>query len=66
MLMYRQVDLCAGTGGFSMALKDYCKVVYANDYEPNSKLIYDLNFNDKLTLGDLMKIPVELKMLYFS
>lgn len=57
--MYRQVDLCAGTGAFSLALKDYCKVVYANDFEQNSKIIYDLNFDDKLTLGDLMEIDVK-------
>jgi DNA (cytosine-5)-methyltransferase 1 len=54
--MYRQVDLCAGTGAFTLALKDYCDVVFANDYEKNSKTIYDLNFNHKLTLGNLLEI----------
>lgn len=54
--MYRHVDLCSGTGAFTLALKDYCKVVYANDYEKYSKMIYDLNFDHKLALGDLLNI----------
>lgn len=54
--MLKLVDLCAGTGAFSIGLKDYCKVVYANDIEKSSKLIYDLNFNHKLTLGDINTI----------
>lgn len=53
------VDLCAGTGAFSYVFEEVfpnCKIVYANDYENSSKVIYDFNFKHELTLGDLNKI----------
>lgn len=53
----RHVDLCAGTGTFSLALssalKDNVKTVFVNDLLPESKKIYELNFDCKVTLGDI-------------
>jgi len=56
--MLKAIDLCAGTGAFSYALEKTKKVeiVLANDLEPNSKKIYDNNFNHNLVFGDLMDI----------
>lgn len=54
------VDLFSGTGAFSKVAEKYgMNVVFANDYEPNSKKIYDLNFNHKLTLGDINEIDLK-------
>lgn len=52
------VDLCAGTGGFSLAfeLTNKVKTVYANDFEPSSKLIYDKNFKCELDLKDIFDV----------
>ncbi|AYV78284.1 MAG: cytosine-specific methyltransferase [Edafosvirus sp.] len=52
------VDLFAGTGAFSYALEKTGKVetVLANDFDENSKKIYDLNFKKKLLLKDLNDI----------
>jgi DNA (cytosine-5)-methyltransferase 1 len=52
------IDLCAGTGSFSLAFGEDC-VVFANDIEKKSKEIYDYNFNNKLTLADLHDIKTE-------
>src|SRR5579863_7768880 len=54
----KMVDLCAGTGAFTHAFEStgLVDVVFANDIEPTSKIIYDTNFNHELTLGDLCKI----------
>lgn len=30
-MILKLVDLCAGTGAFSYAFKDYCQCVFAND-----------------------------------
>jgi DNA (cytosine-5)-methyltransferase 1 len=46
-------EFCAGTGGFSTAFSNYATVIYSNDIEPSSKVIYDLNFSHKLTLQDV-------------
>jgi DNA (cytosine-5)-methyltransferase 1 len=51
--MYRQVDLCSGTGAFNIGLEDYCEVVYSNDIEKSSKSIYELNFKNHFVLQDL-------------
>lgn len=48
----RVIDLCAGTGSFSLVFGEN-NVVFANDIEKKSKEIYDYNFNHKLTLADL-------------
>ena len=58
---FLMIDLCAGTGAFSLAFQDtnHVDVIYANDFEDSSKLIYDANFNHKLTLGDLCEIDTK-------
>lgn len=57
----RMIDLCAGTGAFSLAFEssNMVEVVYANDMEPSSKIIYDANFNHKLTLGNICEIDIK-------
>jgi DNA (cytosine-5)-methyltransferase 1 len=58
---FRVIDLCAGTGAFSHVFHKTgkCTTVYANDLCENSKNIYDLNFDIKLTLGDLCDIDTK-------
>ena len=55
------IDLCAGTGAISYAFESTNKVnvVFANDIEESSKIIYDANFNHKLTLGNICDINVK-------
>jgi DNA (cytosine-5)-methyltransferase 1 len=57
----KMIDLCAGTGAFSLAFENTGKVecVFANDIEPSSKIIYDNNFNHTLFLKDINTIDVE-------
>ena len=57
----KMIDLCAGTGAFSLAFEssNIVDVVYANDMEPSSKIIYDANFNHKLTLGNICEIDIK-------
>ena len=57
----RVVDLFAGTGAFSHVFKKAGhEVVFANDIEPSSKEIYNLNFPEhNFVLGDLSKIPTK-------
>lgn len=56
----KMIDLFAGTGAFSLAFKNAGDVecVFANDYDKSSKIIYDENFNHKLTLKDLNDIEM--------
>ena len=42
----RLVDLCAGTGGFSLADKRHFTPVWANDISPDSKVIFEANHPD--------------------
>lgn len=58
---YRLVDLCAGTGGFSLGLSQTDRIVpiYANDMVSESKEAYDINFKHKLVLKDLHDISVK-------
>lgn len=52
------VDLFAGTGAFSYAFGKYgVETVFANDMLDSSKEIYDVNFDHKLTKGNLIDIP---------
>ena len=57
---YKLVDMCAGTGAFSLAFEKTKKAitVYSNDYDKNSKKIYDENFETKLTLKDIHDIDI--------
>lgn len=54
----KMIDLFAGTGAFSKAFEstNEVEVVWANDMEKSSKVIYDDNFSHTLTLGDLNDI----------
>lgn len=61
----RVAELCAGTGAFSLAFKivDVHKydVVFANDFEPTSKQIFDANNTVKLLCKDMNTIePVDI------
>lgn len=57
----KMIDLCAGTGAFTYAFEKtkLVDVVYANDFEPTSKTIYDHNFNHELTLGNICDVDVK-------
>lgn len=57
---YSLIDLCAGTGAFSLAFEKTGKIktIFANDNDKNSKIIYDDNFKLKLTLKDIHDIDV--------
>jgi len=61
MSSLRLVDLFAGTGAFTKAFTAHpnIKCVFANDMSPESKVIYDANFDHKLTLQDLNDISTE-------
>ncbi len=51
-------EFCAGTGAFSLAFENTKKVktVFANDFDKNSKIIYDYNFSTKLNNNDIHKL----------
>jgi DNA (cytosine-5)-methyltransferase 1 len=55
------IDLCAGTGAFSYAFEstNKVKIVFSNDIEPASKLMYDANFDHELTLGNICNTDVK-------
>lgn len=58
---YKFIDLCAGTGAFTNAFHRYnnFECVFANDFEKNSKTIYDLNHsNNYFKLKDINEIDV--------
>jgi DNA (cytosine-5)-methyltransferase 1 len=57
----KMIDLFSGTGAFTLAFQDTNEVdiVFANDMVEHSKIIYNENFNHKLTLGNLNDIKNE-------
>jgi len=55
-MILRTIDLFAGTGAFSLVFNQNTRIVFANDMIKASKDAYDLNFNHKLTLGDINEI----------
>lgn len=57
----KMIDLCAGTGAFTYAFETtkLVDVVFANDLEQTSKIIYDQNFKHKLTFGNICDISVK-------
>lgn len=57
----RLVDLCAGTGAFSLEFEKEmdANIVFSNDIDESSKLNYDINFNHKLVLQDILNINSE-------
>lgn len=58
---FRTIDLFAGVGGIRIGFeKAGFKTVFANDFEPNCKLTYDLNFKDtKLIVEDIRKVGID-------
>lgn len=58
----KMIDLCAGTGAFTLAFQssNMVEVIYANDMEPSSKIIYDANFTHKLTLANICDVDIKL------
>ena len=57
---FRTIDLFAGVGGIRLGFeKAGFKTVFANDFEPQCKDTYDLNFRDsKLIVEDIRKIGI--------
>lgn len=57
----KMIDLCAGTGAFTYAFEstNLVEVIFANDCDQSAKTIYDINFNHKLTLGNICDIDVK-------
>jgi DNA (cytosine-5)-methyltransferase 1 len=55
------IDLFAGIGGIRIGFeKAGFKTVFANDFEPNCKTTYDLNFREsKLIVEDIRKIGID-------
>lgn len=59
MNQLKYCDLFAGTGAFSLVLRENgCKCVFANDMASDSKKIYEENFGE-LKLGDINTIDVK-------
>ncbi len=58
---HRTIDLFAGIGGIRIGFERAgFKTVFANDFEKNCKITYDLNFKDsKLVVEDLTKIEAK-------
>lgn len=58
---YRTADLFAGIGGIRLGFeKAGFSTVFANDFEPNCKKTYDLNFkNSKLVVEDIRKVGID-------
>ena len=52
------IELFAGVGGFHLAFKhrDEFKCVYANDNNKFTKITYDNNFTNKLTIADIRTV----------
>ena len=57
----RTVDLFAGIGGIRIGFENAgFSTVFANDFEPNCKQTYDINFKDsKLIVEDIRKIGID-------
>jgi DNA (cytosine-5)-methyltransferase 1 len=58
---FKTIDLFAGVGGIRLGFeKAGFKTVFANDFEPQCKETYDLNFKDsKLVVEDIRKIGID-------
>jgi DNA (cytosine-5)-methyltransferase 1 len=58
---FKTIDLFAGVGGIRIGFENAgFKTVFANDFEPQCKETYDLNFKDsKLVVEDIRKIGID-------
>ena len=58
---FKTIDLFAGVGGIRLGFENAgFKTVFANDFEPQCKETYDLNFKDsKLIVEDIRKIGID-------
>lgn len=58
---FNTIDLFAGVGGIRLGFENAgFKTVFANDFEPQCKDTYDLNFKDsKLIVEDIRKIGID-------
>lgn len=58
---FRTLDLFAGIGAIRLGFENAgFKTVFANDFDKNCKITYDLNFNDsKLIVEDIKKIGID-------
>lgn len=58
---FKTIDLFAGVGGIRLGFENAgFKTVFANDFEPQCKDTYDLNFRDsKLIVEDIRKIGID-------
>lgn len=58
---FKTIDLFAGVGGIRLGFENAgFKTVFANDFEPQCKNTYDLNFKDsKLVVEDIRKIGID-------
>jgi DNA (cytosine-5)-methyltransferase 1 len=58
---FKTIDLFAGVGGIRLGFENAgFKTVFANDFEPQCKDTYDLNFrNSKLVVEDIRKIGID-------
>ncbi len=56
IMSLRVIDLFAGTGAFSLAFNENAEIVFANDINKTSKIIYEFNFNHELVLKDINDI----------
>lgn len=58
---FRTIDLFAGVGGIRTGFENAgFKTVFANDFEPQCRDTYDLNFKDsKLVIEDIRKIGID-------
>jgi DNA (cytosine-5)-methyltransferase 1 len=58
---FKTIDLFAGVGGIRLGFENAgFKTVFANDFEPQCKNTYDLNFKDsKLVIEDIRKIGID-------
>ncbi len=58
--MYTLAEFCAGTGAFSLGFENHdVKTIFANDFDINSKKIFDDNFDLKLTLKDIHDLNMD-------
>ncbi len=58
---FKTIDLFAGVGGIRLGFENAgFQTVFANDFEPQCKNTYDLNFKDsKLVVEDIRKIGID-------